>query len=136
MTEDDALYRFRLRVFALAQEPGNARAACRAMGIHPSTYYRWRRQLLRFGPEIPAPPRAPVPADAERDERARRAAGPRLQPGPPGLRAGPHRRRTRLRALGRHPPVPQRGVAHPAPPRPGHSSQSASATCSPGPSTT
>jgi len=55
VTEDDALYRFRLRVFALAQELGNARAACRAMGIHPSTYYRWRRQLLRFGPEILRP---------------------------------------------------------------------------------
>ncbi len=52
MSTDDALYRFRLRVFALAEELGNARAACRAMGIHPSTYYRWRRQLLRFGPEI------------------------------------------------------------------------------------
>jgi transposase InsO family protein len=25
------------------------------MGIHPSTYYRWRRQLLRFGPEILRP---------------------------------------------------------------------------------
>ena len=55
MTQDDALYRFRLRVFALAQEMGNARAACRAMGIHPSTYYRWRRQLLRFGPDILRP---------------------------------------------------------------------------------
>lgn len=49
MTHDDALYRFRLRVFALAEELGNARAACRAMGIHPSTFYRWRRDLLRFG---------------------------------------------------------------------------------------
>ena len=55
MSPDDALFRFRLRVFALAEELGNARAACRAMGIHPSTYYRWRRQLLRFGPEILRP---------------------------------------------------------------------------------
>jgi transposase-like protein len=46
VTQDDALYRFRLRVFALAEELDNARAACRAMGIHPSTFYRWRRQLL------------------------------------------------------------------------------------------
>ena len=37
MTPDDALYRFRLRVFALAEELGNVRAACRAMGIHHST---------------------------------------------------------------------------------------------------
>src|SRR5207245_1204998 len=25
------------------------------MGIHPSTYYRWRAQVLRFGPEILRP---------------------------------------------------------------------------------
>lgn len=55
MTTDDALYAFRLRVFSLARELGNVRAACRAMGIHPSTYYRWRRQLLAFGPEILRP---------------------------------------------------------------------------------
>jgi transposase len=36
----------------MAQELGNVRAACRAMGIHPSTYYRWKRQLDRHGPEI------------------------------------------------------------------------------------
>ncbi len=64
MTPDDALFRFRLRAFALAAELGNVRSACRAMGIHPSTYYAWRRQLLRFGPEIlrpreRRPPRTP-----------------------------------------------------------------------------
>ncbi|MGH3028705.1 MAG: DDE-type integrase/transposase/recombinase, partial [Gaiellaceae bacterium] len=42
-------------MFALASELGNVRAACRAMGIHPSSYYRWRAQLLRFGPEILRP---------------------------------------------------------------------------------
>jgi hypothetical protein len=35
VTQDDLLYRFRLRVFAIAVELGNVRAACRAMGIHP-----------------------------------------------------------------------------------------------------
>jgi transposase InsO family protein len=55
VTTDDALYRYRLRVFALASELGNVRAACRAMGIHPSTYYRWRHQVLRFGLEILRP---------------------------------------------------------------------------------
>ena len=55
MTQDDLLYRFRLRVFAMAAELGNVRAACRAMGIHPSTYYRWKRQLDRYGPEILRP---------------------------------------------------------------------------------
>ena len=52
MTQDDLLYRFRPRVFAIAAEFGTVRAACRAMGIHPSTYYRWKRQLDRHGPEI------------------------------------------------------------------------------------
>jgi transposase InsO family protein len=55
LTTDDALYRFRLRVFALAQELRSVRAACRAMGIHPSTYYRWRHQVDRFGPQILRP---------------------------------------------------------------------------------
>ena len=55
MGHDDALYRFRLRVFALARELGNVRAACRAMGIHPSTYYRWKHQMDRYGPEILRP---------------------------------------------------------------------------------
>ena len=49
MTQDDLLYRFRLRTFAVAAELGNVRAACRAMGIHPSTFYRWKRQLERVG---------------------------------------------------------------------------------------
>ena len=36
MTQDDLLYRFRLRVFAIAAELGNVRAACRAMWIPPT----------------------------------------------------------------------------------------------------
>jgi transposase-like protein len=52
VTQDDLLYRFRPRVFAIAAEFGTVRAACRAMGIHTSTYYRWKRQLDRHGPEI------------------------------------------------------------------------------------
>ena len=61
MTQDDLLYRFRLRTFAMAAELGNVRAACRAMGIHPSTYYRWKRQLDRHGPEILRPRERRVP---------------------------------------------------------------------------
>jgi transposase InsO family protein len=66
VTQDDLLYRFRLRVFAIAAELGNVRAACRAMGTHPSTYYRWKRQLERHGPEIlrPRERRAPRMANA------------------------------------------------------------------------
>ncbi len=47
MTPDDVLYRFRQRTLALAEELGNVRAACRVMGIHPSTFYRWRRDAER-----------------------------------------------------------------------------------------
>jgi transposase len=55
VTQDELLYRFGLRVFAVAAELGTVRAACRAMGIHPSTFYRWKRQLDRHGPEILRP---------------------------------------------------------------------------------
>jgi transposase-like protein len=61
VTQDDLLYRFRLRVFAIAAELDNVRAACRAMGIHPSTYYRWKHQLDRHGPEILRPRERRVP---------------------------------------------------------------------------
>jgi transposase-like protein len=48
-------------VFAIAAELDNVRAACRAMGIHPSTYYRWKQQLDRHGPEILRPRERRVP---------------------------------------------------------------------------
>jgi transposase InsO family protein len=66
MNDDDALFRYRLRLFGLAEELGNVRAACRAMGVHHSTFYRWRAQLVRFGPEIlrPRERRAPRMANA------------------------------------------------------------------------
>ena len=44
MTPEDSIYRVRLRTLALAEELGNVRAACRVMGIHHSTFYRWKRQ--------------------------------------------------------------------------------------------
>ncbi|MQA00865.1 MAG: helix-turn-helix domain-containing protein, partial [Dehalococcoidia bacterium] len=34
---------------------GSVRAACRVMGIHPSTFYRWWGLALRFGPEMLRP---------------------------------------------------------------------------------
>ncbi|HVM33923.1 MAG TPA: helix-turn-helix domain-containing protein [Actinomycetota bacterium] len=85
MSTDDALYRFRLRVFALAEELGNARAACRAMGIHPSTYYRLRRQMLRFGPEILRPrerrgPRMPNATSSLIEQRVLAFASPPRNP--------------------------------------------------------
>lgn len=55
MTQGDVLYHFRLRTIALAEEIGNVRAACRIMGIHPSTFYRWRKQAERYGNEMLRP---------------------------------------------------------------------------------
>jgi transposase InsO family protein len=64
VVNDDVLYGFRLRLFSLAAELGNVRAACRIMGVHPSTYYRWRGPVLRSGlemlrPRERRPPRMP-----------------------------------------------------------------------------
>lgn len=55
MTQGDVLYRFRLRTIALAREMGNVRGACRVMGIHPSTFYRWRNQMERYGVDVLRP---------------------------------------------------------------------------------
>ena len=64
MVNDEVLHRFRLRLFSLAKELGNVRAVCRTMGVHPSTYYRWREPVLRSGlemlrPRERRPPRMP-----------------------------------------------------------------------------
>ena len=55
MTNDDALFRHRLRVMATAREFGNVRAACRVHGIHHSTYYRWKALADRQGLEMLRP---------------------------------------------------------------------------------
>ena len=51
MTEHDVLVGYRLRLFTLADERGNISEACRLMGVHRSTYYRWKRQVDRWGLE-------------------------------------------------------------------------------------
>jgi transposase InsO family protein len=48
VTEHDVLVGFRLRLFTLAEELGNVSAACRAMGVHRSTYYRLKRRVDRW----------------------------------------------------------------------------------------
>src|SRR5256885_5189546 len=50
MSEDDVLFGFRLRLFTLAEEIG-VRAACRQMGVHHSTFYRWKAKVDRWGLE-------------------------------------------------------------------------------------
>ena len=51
MTEHDVLVGFRLRLFTLADELGNVSAACRAMGVDRSTYYRLKAKVDRWGLE-------------------------------------------------------------------------------------
>src|SRR5204863_9557752 len=51
MSDDDVLFGFRLLLFTLAQELGNVTAACRAMGVERSTYYRLKRKVDRWGLE-------------------------------------------------------------------------------------
>jgi transposase-like protein len=46
MTESDVLFGYRLQLFALASERGVSEA-CRLMGVHRSTYYRWKREVER-----------------------------------------------------------------------------------------
>jgi transposase InsO family protein len=70
----DVLFGFRLRLFSLAAELGNVRAACRTFGIHPSTYYRWRGPVLRSGlemlrPRERRPPRMPNQTSQITEER-------------------------------------------------------------------
>jgi transposase InsO family protein len=74
VVDDDVLFKFRLRLFSLAAELGNVRAACRLMDVHPSTYYRWRGPVLRSGlemlrPRERRPPRMPNQASRLTEER-------------------------------------------------------------------
>ncbi len=55
MGDDDVLFKFRLRLLSLAEELGNVRAACRMMGVHPSTYYHWKGMAERSGLEMLRP---------------------------------------------------------------------------------
>lgn len=73
MTNDDRLFGYRLQLFALAAEIG-VRPACRQMGVHHSTYYRWKALAERYGLEILRPrerrsPRMPNQIPAMVEER-------------------------------------------------------------------
>jgi transposase InsO family protein len=54
VTQDDVLFGYRLQLFALADERGVSQA-CRLMGVHRSTYYRWKREVDRHGLEMLRP---------------------------------------------------------------------------------
>jgi transposase-like protein len=45
---------YRLQLFALAAERGVSQA-CRLMGVHRSTYYRWKAQVELSGLEMLRP---------------------------------------------------------------------------------
>jgi hypothetical protein len=55
LTQDDALYRFRLRAQALAQELGNVRPACRAIADPSIHVLPVESPGAPFGPEILSP---------------------------------------------------------------------------------
>lgn len=54
MTNDDLIFRHRVRLFARAGEIGVA-GACRELGYHRSWYYRWKPLVERHGLEILMP---------------------------------------------------------------------------------
>src|SRR5256885_7169637 len=54
MSQEDVLFGYRLQLFDLAGRIGVA-AACRAVGVHRSTYYQWKRKVDRHGLEMLRP---------------------------------------------------------------------------------
>jgi transposase InsO family protein len=54
MTQDDALFGYRLRLFDLVART-NVSHACRTFGVHRSTYYRWKKQVDASGLEMLRP---------------------------------------------------------------------------------
>jgi transposase InsO family protein len=73
VTDSDALYGYRLSLFAHAREVGVSQA-CRTFGIHRSTYYRWRAKVERSGLQMLRPrerraPRMPNQTNPVIEER-------------------------------------------------------------------
>ena len=54
VTDSDVIFCFRLQLFVLAERTSVAEA-CRLMGVHRSTFYRWKRRVERYGVEILRP---------------------------------------------------------------------------------
>jgi transposase len=73
LSNHDVIYGYRLRLFALAGEIG-VNAACRALGVRHSTYYRWQAKVERGGLEALRPrarrqPRMPNELDPHLEQR-------------------------------------------------------------------
>jgi hypothetical protein len=65
VVNDDVLYSYRLRLFSLAAELGNVRAACRIFGIHHSLdLLPLARTGPALGPRDAPPARVALTADA------------------------------------------------------------------------
>src|SRR5262249_50127188 len=137
MSEDDALFGYRLRVLDYAGRT-SVSEACRVFGIHRSTFYVWKRRAERHGLEILRPrerrqPRVPnqlSPFVGERvvalalghpGLRARRGG---RAPGAPGRGGG---ERAWPRALGRHRRLRERCLALPTSAWPQHAGEAAGA---------
>lgn len=51
MTLEDSVRRYRLLIMQRAALLGNVTQACREAGISRTLFYRWRKRLLKYGPE-------------------------------------------------------------------------------------
>ena len=100
MTQDDVLFGYRLQLFALAASAAVSQA-CRLMGVHRSTYYRWKGMVERSGLEMLRPAGAAAAADAQPALGDGRAADRRvLRSAIPGSGRGGSRRGWRGREWG------------------------------------
>ena len=88
MTQDDVLFGYRLQLFDLAAARRSAQA-CRLIGVHRSTYYRWKRQVDRTGLGDAEAAGAAAAADAQPALADGRAADRRVRARAPGF--GPRR---------------------------------------------
>ena len=124
MTQDDVLFGYRLQLFALVAERGVSEA-CRLMGVHRSTYYRWKPMVERQGLEMlrPRERRRPLMPNQFSALVEQRIVAFSL--GHPGL--GPRRIASRLARpeWGGLVVSPQRRLQDAGPPRPEHPRQAA-----------
>jgi transposase-like protein len=51
MTLEDSVRRHRLQIMQRAAILGNVSRACEEAGISRTLFYRWRKRLLRYGPD-------------------------------------------------------------------------------------
>lgn len=55
MRADSASGWWKMRLMAVVEGAPSIREGCRRAGIHPSTFYRWRRQVTELGDEVFVP---------------------------------------------------------------------------------